>query len=328
MTDPLVLSVTAFALVIAVWAAILHRPPSPGLDAARLFAAAEATLLRGRAESRGETAEQWESAVQRYVLFEGPPSGDVRLQDPAELGPKVDPERLLGGEASWDSLAAWGADSGPMAQLLTTRVGVRWLLIRGQRRIGPDLLAALALELGPRHSAMVLHGDTFSAGREGVARFLEGVHHESPSSRHVIVAEAEAIGPTLEALLENPSLRDAVLAVVSVGGFIRGLPHDTGEAGRTTRGAWLAEHFGHASLDTEVSRPTLYASLRWGLPSGEPGSELPDDTMRFPDPVDAPGPSRMEPVDLGAVPVLPDLPLPIIARALEATVELWIAAHR
>ena len=84
---------------------------------------------------------------------------------------------------------------------------------------------------------------------------------------------------------------------------------------------WLAAHLRASELDTEVARPTIYASLQWLDRGAEPAgvAGLPLERMRLPV-VSAPvAPSEILVVDLGPLPI--DAPGDLVQRAIV----LWSA---
>ncbi|MBN2801015.1 MAG: hypothetical protein JXX28_17890, partial [Deltaproteobacteria bacterium] len=334
---------------------VLPRPP--GLDEERWFKLMLATLLRGRVERDGGDVAAWEAAVLRFVPYHpagrlpeekalapstwSPPGpslpGEVallealgrcadlpcrwarmydqdtlgleaRLQDPLELGAAYRPDRWLGPGASWDDIAGWGAGEGPAARAIAGALPARWLLVPGTG-VGPALLDVLARELG--------EGAT-KVERAALPAVLEGVR---PGERLVLVGEGEGIQGVLHALKADVGARDALAAVVSLGGVIRGWPEGQGALAEGAVGDWLGAHFTQEGMDLEALRAVPWISLQW-LDRGArvPGAGgLPLQAMRFPEPAPEPGGRRwVDPVDLGPLPVDPELPLELVARALIA----------
>ena len=90
--------------------------------------------------------------------------------------------------------------------------------------------------------------------------------------------------------------------MVSIGGVIGGIPDEAGPYGESACRDWLAAHFGHRDLDTDVVRRTPYFALQWldrgAWPPGVPG--LPLQASRFPEPhADGATAETVESVDLG-----------------------------
>jgi hypothetical protein len=107
----------------------------------------------------------------------------------------------------------------------------------------------------------------------------------------------------VEALHGSPELRDRVLLVISLGA-------DFGSDGRRE---WMAEHFTHVAMDTEVNRRTPYMAVI----DVDPVDPVPCwADQRFPVPEVPPsGWAPLEPIDLGPMPLAAQQP-GLLARAL------------
>jgi hypothetical protein len=246
-----------------------------------------------------------------------------RLADPAELGPAYDFGRWLHidrrpEETGWDVLAAW--EDGRFASAIGLALPARWVAVGGRRRPGVPTLVPALCEALPRLEQIPWAG----VGETAAALAAALATDERPL---VLVGEEAGITAILRTLLEDPELRDRVLAVVSVGGVVGGDPAES--EGPLTPAAcadWLGANFAHHALDTERVRFTPYFSLGWLDRSADPpgAGGLPVGAMRFP-PVrqDAGVVPTLETVDLGLLPADPALPLDLVARALVAVVAAW-----
>ncbi len=363
MTDPLSVALALGAAGAAGALSWLYWPRPPELDGERWFKLALATTLRGRTEALGGAAAEWEAAVVRFVPYHpagreperkvafpeavalpGPAlAGErellqalaalpdrpsrwahlydvdraVRLSDPAELGPAYDFARWLHlprrtEETGWDVLASW--DDGRFPTALAGSFPARWVGVGGRPRVGvPSLLPAMASEV-PGFEQI-----TWPAADLAEVLRLSDVPL-------VLVGEEAGIVAILRVLLDDPELRDRVLAVVSIGGIIGGDPAETGELGPGARSDWLGAHFAHYALDTEKVRFTPYFSLGWLDRGADPpgAGGLPIAASRFPPVRQDPGVvPTVETVDLGLLPADPALPLDLVARALAAVVAAW-----
>jgi hypothetical protein len=343
VTDALTVAVASVAIGVSAAAAWLHWPRPPAMEAERWFKSILATLWRGRVEAEGGGADSWERAVIRFVPWHpagrspevkvaaaaygsgAPVEGEralvdalaalppgqarwdylyredqrgvaARLADPRSLGPFYDPARTLGPGASWDELAGWAAGDPRFGEAIHRRCPARWALI-GEAPV----LDALARVLGPRAERVDL-----------ASRPLASVA-PAAADRFVVIAAGPWAVDALKALYEGPELRDRLIALVAIGGRLRGPEVDD----------WMGAHFGHDPLDTERHRTTPYAAIQWFdpevLPPGVTGAPL--ESMRFPEPGGSPGPSAIAAIDLGPLPVDPELPLDLVARAVVA----WVA---
>ncbi len=249
----------------------------------------------------------------------------ARLEDPFELGPAYDPAVTLGAPASWDALAAWPAD--PAFGLAVQRsVPARWALLEGRPDHTSGWLPAMAAALGPAAS-LLPWADRDPAA---VAEALRGLA-PTVADRLILVAEEAAVPALLEALAGHATLRDQVLAVLSVAGVVGGRTDEEGALGQTARKDWMEAHFDQASLDTEVVRLTPYLAVqrlaRGVWPPGLPG--LPLQAQRFPEPGEGDATvATIEAVDLGPLWAEGGPEPEVVARALVAVVAGWVASRR
>lgn len=343
------------ALGLATAVAWVMRPSVPDLDEERWFKLIFATLLRGQVESSGGDAAAWEAAVRRFVPYHPAgrypeekvfqphlwsPSGpampgelalvealgrlsgprarwrhlyevdeiglESRYSDPQRLGEAYLPERWLGPGLSWEALAAWGSGNSQVEQTLFRAPWPRWLLVGGTG-IGPPLLDALAVVLGARASR--------SSPAELPAA-LDGLT-QMQGCRVIIVGEGEGIAAVMGALAEDAGARDALAAVLSLGGVIRGWPGREGFLGEMERSDWLGAHFTQEGMDLEARRRVPWLSAAWFDPEADTEAALPIANQRFPIPKDEVG-GRIwvDTIDLGVLPLRDDLPLDLLARAV------------
>lgn len=284
----------------------------------------EGALLEALAR-RHTVAERW-----RYLYDEDPMGIAARLDDPAELGADYDPATWLPAGVGWDALAAWGGGDPAFGECLQRRFPARWVLVEGRagRRVGPTLLDALEACLD----------DTVRLPwRDGaVEEAVEALRAElraqiaSREDRLVLVAEEAGVALALRALAGAPDIRDQIHAVLSIGGVIGGRRDEEGPFGEERSRAWLASQFGQEALDTEVVRLTPYLSMQWlDRESPVPGAgDLSLDAQRFPEPLSDATVDTIEVVDLGPLPVDPDLPREQVARALVSVVTCWVLSRR
>jgi hypothetical protein len=80
---------------------------------------------------------------------------------------------------------------------------------------------------------------------------------KAPSSRAVLVGEGEAAQAWTRLLQEQEGLRDRTLAVLGIQGALDA--------------SWLAEHFDHESMDTELERRTPWFQLSFAGDGDAPG---------------------------------------------------------
>lgn len=257
----------------------------------------------------------------RYLYEEDPSGLDARLSDPEDLGEDY-AFTVLGPEASWDALAAWGADrTDAFVATARRRVPATWVLVAGrpERQVGAPVLAALAAILPD--AIRLDHGaDVIAAVRP---------HLEDLARRVVLVAEEASVADLLRLLVARMDLREQVAAVVSIGGVIGGRADEDGTYGAKACEDWVEANFKQVSLDTDVVRLTPYFCAQWLAPGvwppGVPG--LPVQASRFPEPNGVGAPvTTVEVVDLGLLPV--DADADAVARALVAVVCAWVASRR
>ncbi|TVQ88382.1 MAG: hypothetical protein EA397_17055 [Deltaproteobacteria bacterium] len=272
----------------------------------------------------------------------------ARLGDPHDLGRAHLPSSWLGPSITWDVVADAASDPGPLIEALRRASSARWVLVPGRERGGPSLLPALAALLGdrairyepsaPSELALQAFRGPISERRPGApshveasVALLEKLHATAskPSDRLVLIGEGEGIHPILDALLASDALRDQVDAVVAVASPIAGaddLDHPCDPAGAAR---FLQRWFTHDDLDLEASHRCPYFSVQWLTPEHEPpgafGVALA--RARFPTPKDAPRLS-IEPVDLGPLRPVDDLPLDLVSMALWGVVSCWVRARR
>jgi hypothetical protein len=364
MTAPLTIAVGVAALIVAMIAGYLHLPSTPDLEGERWFKVILATLLRGQVEARGGDAAAWETATVRFVpyhpagrqperkvtapalfklsadaipgeralletleklpdararwarMYDTDPAGlDVRLGDPVDLGPAYDPGQVAGPGATWDDLAAWGADNQSFRETIERRVPAHWVLVRGT---SPVVVDALKAEIGAR--ASVVDGTDPATIAAACLAALPGAE-----DRLVVVVEGEAVQAALGALVDTPIARDRMLAFVSIGGVLGGRP---GEEAASVD--YVGGVFNHEHLDTESRRETPYLCLGWLDRAEDPpgGRGLPLQAQRFPEPGGRADISSIAVVDLGVLPVDPELPLALVARALWAVVVCEVLSRK
>lgn len=250
---------------------------------------------------------------------------EALLADPLDLGPVYDPSRWLGPGATWDDLAAWGADGAAFPEALARAVDARWLLVGGRDRGAPDVGPVLASLTGARVVPWEEPLDALTDRVEAAVEEMAG----APGSRLVLVAVGEGIHAVLRALARDPGGRDRTLAVLSVGGVVQGTDEDA-PWGRAVAVDWLGANFTHEALDTEDLRLTPWLALQWldreASPPGFAGVSL--GAQRFPEPGQGQTRERyVEPHDLGPLVVRDDLPVDVVARALVALVGAVVRAR-
>lgn len=274
---------------------------------------------------RSTPSERW-----RLMYDEDPAGVDARLDDPADLGPAYDPAAALPGGDGWEALAAWGRGDPGFLERLIRRFPARWVLVDGReaRRVGPGLLDALDGLLDD--TVRVPWRDL--PVRDAVSALLADLRAQlsSRDARLVLAAEEAGIALVLRALAEAPDVRDQVHAVLSVGGVIGGRPGEEGPFGEAEAADWLGAHFGQEALDTEVVRLTPYLAVQWlDRQAPVPGAgDLPLAAQRFPDPREDATVDTIEVVDLGPLPVDPELPREQVAKALVTVVTCWVLSRR
>ncbi|HHO51699.1 MAG TPA: hypothetical protein ENK18_12700 [Deltaproteobacteria bacterium] len=280
----------------------------------------EVALIEALAALQG-VSERWAHLYDRDEV-----GIEARLQDPEELGAAYDPSTTLGPGAGWEDLADWGAQRGTFAAAVARTVPARWILVEGQGELpeAPSLIEALHAELSSTAERI-----SSGLGAAGLSERLTALVGEG--SRLVLVGEEAGVTQILRILAQHAEIRDHVLAVVSVGGIIAGIPDRDGPLGEVACRDWLGAWFTQRALDTDVVRLTPYFSLQWlDRRAWPPGIEgLPLANARFPEPDDRDATATtLEVVDLGPLPLDPQLPTQIVARALIAVVSAWIVHRR
>lgn len=314
------LVVELIAAGLAVWAAVLSLPRPVALDWERLFKVSLTAMLWGETEAAGGSADDLEAKVAALVPYH--PAGrlpeqkltapdpaalptpalpgelglvealaalpdpaarwprlyatsdqskDALLSHPDDLGTAYRAQAFFGAEATWEGISVWDA---------AITAGM-------QRRLAHIVVAGFG---GPLGEAMAA-----AAGLRGGAATLEGVAAmvEQPSDRLVIVIEGDGALAVVQHLHATPALRDLVVAIVSVGSDL---------CGSEEAAAWMAEHFSHAELDTELNRQTAYMAAAVVDPAGL--GDAPDwSGQRWPQPAEsALGRTPIVPMDLGPIP--------------------------
>jgi hypothetical protein len=137
-------------------------------------------------------------------------------------------------------------------------------------------------------------------------------------ARRVLFGEGSGIPVLMQVLLDEPVLRDQMWACVALGPGIRGRediwPEQVAED-------WLQANFRGSVLDTEMHRPTLYASLGW--PSAHRSGQDPS----FPSPPEEESPSWIETTALGVLSERELADPSLVARSLAAALRGWCAAR-
>jgi hypothetical protein len=171
-----------------------------------------------------------------------------------------------------------------------------WFLL-GSSDFGSPVLTELGRQLG---STAVLH----TGSDEQVLRSKLGELSAQRSQKLVVVATGDGLPLVISALVELPQTRDALLAVVSLGGSV---------------GTLDAETFTHRKLDVEQGLPVPYFSI--SLNADEDGT--------FPVPADEDGLERsILSIDLGHVGPVDGADEGAIANAIRSTVEAVVWAGR
>ncbi len=283
---------------------------------------------------------------------------------PGDLPPEASPARWLGAASGWDRVRD---DALPASA--ERRTSSSWLLIDDPRPGVPDVSAAFAgfaevrtlaslcadpviggaWEMARTRLAQVgqvtaAEWDTIAAGMapwgrvamasavDSLAKVMETkLPVNKPERRLIVAATGGAMPVLLRALAERVDLRDRVIAVVSVGGAVGGLPDQQGPLSEAVADDWMAHNFQHGLMDVEILRRIPYASIQW-LDTSEPvpgAGGIPVARARFPEPEwDGRAFRCVEPVDLGVVPVEADLPVDEVVGALRLVVDLWVLSRR
>jgi hypothetical protein len=171
-----------------------------------------------------------------------------------------------------------------------------WFLI-GSSDFGSAVLTELGRQLG---RAAVLHT---GSDEQALRSKLEELSAQR-SQKLVVVATGDGLPLVVSALVELPQTRDALLAVVSLGGSVATLD---------------AETFTHQKLDVEQGLPVPYFSISLNT----------DDDGTFPVPADDEGLERsILAIDLGHVGPVDGARERAIANAIRSTVEAVVWAGR
>ncbi|MFK7928371.1 MAG: hypothetical protein AB8H79_09280, partial [Myxococcota bacterium] len=278
-------------------------------------------------------------------------------QDPNTLGDAYNPATWLGPDASWDAIAK-GTD-GPLPDALRRASSATWVIVGEPIRPDlPDLGAALLDALGDRGQrwtpppvdpdAEPLPADLIPLRDELVQRrdealadealaLIAHLHTLAPGygDHVVLVGIGDGMHCILEALRSSAPLRDQVQAVLGLGARIGGDPERTDARAAQACRDWLLGQFTHDHFDLEAAHQTPYISLQWlDRDCAIPGIDgLPLQSARFPTPptvVDGRTVKHrsIEPVDLGPLPIDPELPLDRVALALWGVTTTWGVASR
>ena len=318
------------ALLLAVGSAILSLRPAPALDWEHLWKIILATVIRGEVEAEDGAQSAWwdrlsvvpyhpagrnafaklveasveqvavpalegeRALVERLAAIETPAARwqsmyrddtqaqESLMQDPMDMGPAYDPSAPLAPGVTWDSVAHWSA---PVQSAIARRLGDVIVAVIG-RDVAPMMEAA-------PHASVISMED---ASEDGLLGLLSHSHQ-----RLVLVVEGEAAFGLIQTLHGAPSLRDRVLAVLSLGGRFGG----------EERSHWMDAHFQHLQFDTELNRRTMYAAMT-DMDAGSTQSTA----QHFPvPPVPPSGWAPIEAIDLGPIPLSRQDPS-LFARAL------------
>ncbi|MCA9491397.1 MAG: hypothetical protein KC621_15805 [Myxococcales bacterium] len=264
----------------------------------------------------------------RFLYEEDPVGLEAKASDPFDLGPAYDPALHLGDPASWDSLAAWHDGDDAFGVAVRRGIEARWVLLEGRPEHASGWLGAMATVLGEVATTLPWQ----DREPEALAVQLRELAPR-PEDRLVLIAEEASLPALLMALVAHATLRDQVLAVLSIGGVIGGRTDTAdGPLSVAVREDWMAANFDQAALDTEVVRLTPYLSVQrldpeaW--PPGLPG--LPIQAQRFPQPGQGDAVvETIEAVDLGPLWADPERagPPDRVARALIAVVASWVTSR-
>lgn len=333
------------ALALAIIAAALSMRGAPPLDWERLFKVTLATVIRGDVEASGGGAEQWwerlrgvvpyhpaardpqaklkapsleavavpalegeralvaalekqDSPAARWaVMYEGEASQDALMGDPDDLGPAYDPSAVLAPDAGWPAVAGW---SDAVQSALARRLSDVVVMVVGGSFAEPMRQAvphARVSAVVPASADIV--GAALNAGLT------------QPADRAVILVGGDDVQPVLQALHGDPSLRDRVLAVISVGGSLTG--------------PWMAAHFTHEGMDTELNRSTAYMDLIDVDPDEPVSTDWSEQCFVQPQVPDS-GWAPIERVGLGPLPLTRQDPV-MLARAVWVLLAFRLASR-
>lgn len=209
----------------------------------------------------------------------GVPEGPALLQDPDQLGEAYHPARV-GAGLDWSSVAAWTA---PLQQALARRMSAFVLV-----DLDGDLGSRIAASAPGLRAARVSPAGEPERLAEALLATLSAA-----SDRLILLAPGAAALAALNAVEASLTLRDRLVAVLSLGPLLGESPEDR---------AWMAEHFTHDRLEPELNRAILYASLIPLDPTLDPAVDALERwaKQRFPVPAPSPAGRRaIDPVDLG-----------------------------
>ena len=317
------LVVELLAAGLAVWAVLLSMPKPPSLDWERLFKVSLATRLRGELEAADKGRNDWMVLLEELVPYH--PAGrnpeekihtpdastlptpalpgeraltealatlpdrqarwermyvnndqtrDALMSDPDELGSDYSIRNFFGSEADWAGIATWSE-------------GVRSGLSRKLEHI---VVVGVGGSLGDEMTDLSgLRGRTCTV--EALPELLPEILPNA-SDRMILFLEGSAALPMVQLLHSDPGLRDRVLMVISVGADL---------CSSEESAAWMASHFTHAEMDTELNRRTAYASVQVMSPPGSTSQKWAG--QRWPVPPDSEtGRAPIAPIDMGPVP--------------------------
>ncbi len=362
-TDPISLGIAAAAAATAVWAAWFHVRRPAAIDGERWLKVTLATLLRGRIDADGGSAESWARAVRAQVPYH--PAG--RQPDRKVLHPTAVPDGPLveGEQALLDALRK------------APDVAARWSLLHDGTDETANALLEDPIDLGPDYApeAVLGPGTTwddlaswahdarfgtrlatrqpltwvcFHSGPDGaestvlralVAQWPHTAELEpntdprevieplvQPGAKLVIAAEGDAVVDALEVMQKNAGLRDQVVAFVALGAPILGREGGPEAVSPSVREDWMGRWYSQQHLDTEEVRLTPYMSLQWLDRSGaEAGTaRQPVAWARFPLPAQhSTDVETIESVDLGVLPRPGGPDDELLAKALLFVVAGW-----
>lgn len=319
-------------------------------------------LLPGEGELLARLARLPDVATRWALLRDEAVATTLTL--PSDLPAEASPARWLGAGRGWDQVRD---DALPAAA--ERRTNASWLLIDDARPGVPDVSTAFARFADVRTLASLCADPVIGHAWEGIRARMSEVGHATaaewdaisagmapwgrvaltsavdavasalaerlpetkPERRLIVAATGAAVPVVLRALAERVDLRDRVIAVVSVGGAVGGLPDQQGPLSAAVADDWMAHNFQHGLMDVEILRRIPYASMQWlDLAAEVPGAAgVPVSRARFPEPEwDGRAFRCVEPVDLGVVPVEADLPVDDVVAALRLVVDLWVLSRR
>lgn len=297
-------------------------------------------------------------AVERWEVLRGRGEGLCEAPTAREQSPAA----WLGPKGAWERLPALGRGDDALVKDLEGRLGARWAVVAGTARPGvPDVTGAFG-EAVPwsagegRPEALLAAAVLARALREGpplgpaieLVRRVQDVVLACLSAELsvrlrgegwlLLLVTGEAAPVVLRTLHDDVALRDRVLAVLSVGGAIAGLPQRADGLSEAACRDWLDVHFRHEQMDVEVLRRVPYLSLAWLDPTeaGPPGAAgVPVASARFPRPgftgggrfLEPKEPEVIVPVDLGVLDPRVAPPAPVIGAALRLWAGLWALAQ-